>query len=153
MKNASLILLFTLAAGIPAIAQNAKQAAVIEQEIQRLDLAEAEAILRKDFEKFDELCAEDFIVNSSRNEIVRGREAVKDLIRRGVVDYASFDRQIESVTIYEKTAVVMGSETIVTNKTAAEASQTVRRRFTNSWLKRSGKWLLTARHASIIAPN
>ncbi len=153
MKNASLILLFTLAAGIPAIAQNAKQAAVIEQEIQRLDLAEAEAILRKDFEKFDELCAEDFIVNSSRNEIVRGREAVKDLIRRGVIDYASFDRQIESVTIYEKTAVVMGSETIVTNKTAAEASQTVRRRFTNSWLKRGGKWLLTARHASIIAPN
>jgi hypothetical protein len=72
------------------------------------------------------------------------------LIRRGVIDYTSFAREIETVLIYEKTAIVMGRETVVANE---NPGQTVHRRYTNIWINRDGKWLLTARHANAISSN
>ena len=122
----------------------------LEQKIRRLDLAQAEAILRKDFQALDMLCAKDFTVNNPRGEISKGNEAVKELIRSGVINYASFVREIELVLIHEKTIIVMGHETLVPNENSPQAGQTVHRRYTNIWMKRNGKWLLTARHASII---
>jgi len=41
----------------------------------------------------------------------------------------------------------MGKETIVPSGTSADAGKTINRRFTNVWMKKNGKWLLTARHA------
>ncbi len=122
----------------------------LEQKIRKLDLAEAEAILRKDFGALDKLCAKDFTVNNPRGEIVKGNESVKELMRSGVINYASFMREIELVLIHGKTIIVMGRETIVPNENAPQAGQTVRRRYTNIWMKRNGKWLSTARHASVI---
>ena len=124
-----------------------KQRDTLEQEIRKLDIAEAEAIRKKDLEALDNLASKDFTTNSPRNVIVKSKEEVKELMRKGVINYASFAREIEDVLIYEKTVVVIGRETIVTNETAP---QTIRRRYTNVWMKRNGKWLLTARHANII---
>ena len=122
----------------------------LEQKIRKLDAAQADAVLRKDFEAFDRLCAEDFTVNNPWGDITRGRAAVKEQMRSGMISHTSFLREIESVLIYGKTAVVMGRETVVTGENAQEAGRTVRRRYTNIWMKRNGKWLLTARHASVI---
>ena len=124
-----------------------KQRDALVQEIKKLDLAEAQAIQKKDFQALDKLTSKDFTTNNPRNEIVRGKEELKELIRKGVINYASFVREIEEVLIYEKTAVIMGREIIVTNEAVP---QTIRRRYTNVWMKRTGKWLLTARHANII---
>ena len=133
------------------LAQDSKKTKdTLEQEIKKLDLAQAEAILRKDFGALDKLCAKDFTVNNPRGEISKGNEAVKELIRSGVINYASFVREIETVLIHGKTVVTMGRETIVPNENAPQAGQTVRRRYTNIWMKKNGKWLLTARHASVI---
>src|SRR3990172_8505508 len=71
----------------------------IEQEIRRLDLLEAQAMLERNVQKLDGLLADDFLVNSPRNEIVDGKKAVEDLVRNGVINYSSFDREIESVRI------------------------------------------------------
>ena len=132
------------------LAQDSKKPKnTLEQKIRKLDLAEA--ILRKDFQALDKLCAKDFTVNNPRGDISRGNEAVKQLIRSGVINYASFVREIEAVLIYGKTVIVMGRETLVPNENSPQAGQTVRRRYTNIWMKRNGKWLLTARHASIIS--
>jgi ketosteroid isomerase-like protein len=125
----------------------------IEQKIRKLDLAQAEAILQKDFKALDELCAQDFTVNNPRGEISKGNEAVKELIRSGVINYASFTREAEVVLIHGKTIVIMGNETLVPNENSPQAGQTVRRRYTNVWMKRNEKWLLTARHASVIPEN
>ena len=133
------------------LAQNSeKPKDTLEQQVRKLDLAEAEAVLRKDFQAIDKLCAKDFTVNNPRGEITKGSEAVKNLIRSGVINYASFVREIESVLIHGKTVVVMGRETLVPNANSPQAGQTVRRRYTNIWMKRNGKWLLTARHASVV---
>jgi ketosteroid isomerase-like protein len=152
-KNTVFIVMFILVTGIFARAQNSDPVGAIEREIRRLDAAAAEAVLRKDFEALDRLCAEDFITNSPRNVIVKGREALKDLIRSGVIDYARFKREIETVLISADTAIVMGREMIVTKARAGQTEQNQTRRYTNIWIKKGGKWLLTARHASIIYPN
>lgn len=130
-------------------AQNSKKE-TLEQQIRRLDQMEAEAILKKDFAALDKLTAADFTTNSPRNTIVKGKEELKDLMRQGVVDYASFVRETEAVLIQGKTVVTMGRETIVMGEKTPQKGQTVRRRYTNVWMKQKGKWLLTARHANII---
>jgi ketosteroid isomerase-like protein len=153
MKNTLFVLMLVFAAAIHISAQSATSAEALEQEIRRLDIAAAEAVLRKDYDALDRLCAKDFIVNSPRNNIVKGREGVKELIRQGVIDYASFTREIETISIFEKTAIVMGRETLVTNANAVQARQSIERRYTNIWTKKGDKWLLTARHASVVCPN
>ena len=75
------------------------------------------------------------------------------LIRNGTIDYTSFVREIETMLFHGNTVIVMGLETIQPVGKAALAGQTVRRRYTNFWMKRKGRWLLTARHANVICPN
>ncbi len=129
--------------------QSEKKNDTLEQEIRKLDLAEADAILRGDFAALNKLLAEDFTVNNPRNEIAKGREAVFTLIRNGTINYSSFVREPETFLFYKNTVVVMGLETIKPTGT----EQIVRRRYTNIWMKKKGKWLLTARHANVICPN
>ncbi len=153
MKTKLFLFLISVLILYPALvsAQDAKkQKNALEEEIRRLDLAEAEAIQKKDFETLEKITAEDFTTNSPRNEIVKGNEGVKELIRKGVINYASFVRETEAVLIYEKTVITMGRETIVTGENSPQKGQTIKRRYTNIWMKRGGKWLLTARHANII---
>jgi hypothetical protein len=126
------------------------QNARVEQEIRRLDLLEAQAMLERNIPQLDELLADNFLVNSPRNEIVDGKKAVQDLVRNGVINYSSFDREIESIHIEEGTAIVMGREKITPIEKAPGAGQVLRRRYTNIWLYKNGRWLLSARHASVI---
>jgi hypothetical protein len=48
--------------------------------------------------------------------------------------------------------ITMGHETFISRNDTpgARAGQTYKRRFTNIWMKKNGKWQQTARHASII---
>ena len=129
----------------PASGQSVKQKAVIEQEIRRLDLAHADAVLRGDLVAMDKLWTEDFIVNNPFNEIDKA-----DRIRTGAVTYSSFVRVPESVVIHGETVIVMGRETVVPKGTSPAAGSTINRRYTNIWMKRKGQWRLVARHASVI---
>lgn len=113
-------------------------------------MAEAEAILKKEFSALDELSSADFVSSSPDEEIDRSNGNLKELIRTGVIDNTSFTREIEAVLSYNKTFVITGRETIVPSDASPQEGQTVRRRYTNIWMKRNGKWLLTVRHANII---
>jgi ketosteroid isomerase-like protein len=125
--------------------QSAKQRAAIEQEIRRLDVAHADAILRGDLAALDKLWTKDFKVNNPFNEIDQA-----DRIRTGAVTYASFSRVPEAVLIHGDTVIVMGREEVVPKGNSPEAGKTINRRYTNIWMMRSGKWRLIARHASVI---
>lgn len=128
-------------------AQSVKQKAAIEQEIRRLDLAHADAILRGDLPALDKLWTTDFKVNNPFNQIDRA-----DRIRTGAVTYSSFIREPETVLIHGNTVIVMGQEIVVPKGDSPDAGKTINRRYTNIWMKRSGKWRLIARHASVICP-
>jgi hypothetical protein len=84
-------------------AQSVKQKAKIEQDIRRLDLAHADAVLRGDLKALDKLWTEDFKVNNPFNQIDRA-----DRIRTGAVTYSSFIREPETVLINGDTVVVNG---------------------------------------------
>jgi ketosteroid isomerase-like protein len=146
MKKTLVFLVLTvITMAIPASAQSAKQKAAIEQEIRKLDLAHAGAILRGDQVALDKLWTEDFRVNNPFNEIDKA-----DRIRSGAVTYSSFVREAEAVMVHGDTVIVMGREIVVPKGNSPEAGKTINRRYTNIWMKRAGKWRLIARHASVI---
>ena len=153
MKLILLIAVVTICSTSSASGQSVKRNSMLEQEIRRLDLAEADAIRCNDFDALKELLAEDFTVNSPRNNVVKGREELFTLMRNGVTNYSSFVREPETVLIQRDTVIVMGAETLKPAGNAPGAGQTLRRRYTNVWMRRNGKWLLTARQASIICPS
>ena len=126
-------------------AQSVKQKAAIEQEIRKLDLAHADAILRNDLPALDKIWTEDFRVNNPFNQIDRA-----DRIRISAVTYSSFIREAEEVLVHGDTVIVMGREIVVPKGNSPDAGKTINRRYTNIWMKRSGKWRLIARHASVI---
>lgn len=138
----------TLASG-----QSQKSNAKLEQEIKKLDLAHADAILRRDVEALKNLIAEDAVTNHPTNKIVREREGIFELIRTGVINYSSFERVPETFLFYKDMVVVMGHETLTLAGEDGKAGKTVRRRYTNVWMKQKGKWLLTIRHAHILCEN
>lgn len=133
--------------------QSVKRNEALEQEIRRLDLAHADAILRRDVAALRNLIAEDATTNHPTNKIVKEREGIFELIRSGVINYSSLIREPEAFLFYKDMVVVMGRETLVPAGNAPGAGYTVRRRYTNVWMKKNGKWLLTVRHAHIICEN
>ena len=142
-----LILLALLTILTPALvsAQTEKQKLVIENEIRKLDLAHADAVLRGDLAAMDKIWTKDFKVNNPFNEVDKA-----DRIRTGAVTYSSFVRVAESVQVHGDTVIVMGHEEVVPKGNSPDAGKTISRRYTNIFMKRSGKWRLIARHASVI---
>ena len=134
-----------VASGISASGQSTKQKEKIEQEVKKLDIAHAEAVLKGDKEALDKLWTEDFRVNNPFNEIDKA-----DRIRTGSLTYSSFVRVPELVLVHQNTVIVMGRETVVPKGNSPDAGKTINRRYTNIWMKREGKWRLIARHASVI---
>ncbi len=77
----------------------------IEQEIRRLDAAQADAVLRGDLAALDKLWSERFQQSIIQfNEIGKG-----DRIRSGALTYSSFVREIESIQVHQNTVIVMGA--------------------------------------------
>ena len=145
MRLIYLAVIFAVFIPGPVSAQSAKQKSKVEQEIRRLDLAHADAILRGDLPALDKLWTEDFKVNNPFNQVDRA-----DRIRTGAVTYSSFIREPETVLIHGDTVIVMGREIVVPKGNSPDAGKTINRRYTNIWMKRSGRWRLVARHASVI---
>ena len=153
MKLILLITTVTIFATSLVSAQSAKQNDALEQEIRKLDAAESEAVLRSDLTALDKIWAENFTVNNPGNRISKGRAEVVKQVRAGFIKYSSFVREIETIIFHGNTVVVLGLETVTPTGNAPGAGQIMRRRFTNIWIKKKGKWLLTARQASIICQN
>jgi hypothetical protein len=130
-------------------AQSAKQNDSLEQKIRKLEQAQVDALLRNDIAAMETNWAKDYTVNNPFSQVVNASQGP---IRAGTLTYSSFVRDIERVLIHGKTVIVMGQETIVPSGTSPDSGKTINRRFTNVWMKRNGKWLLTARQASVICP-
>lgn len=150
MKLPLLATIVSFAVAGSALGQSPEGNDAIERKIRNLDLKEADAVLRADFSTVEQLWAEDFTVNNPFNEVVK---ASKGPIRTGALTYTSFVREIESVQIHGDTVVVMGRETVVPKDDSPDAGKTIHRRYTNIWMKRKGRWLLTARHANVVCPS
>lgn len=150
MKLFLLAAALTFAVSGSVSGQSGKPLTALEQAIRKLEQAQVDALLRGDVAAMRSNWAKDYVVNNPFNEAV---DASKGPIQAGTLTYASFIRELERVLIHGNTVIVMGRETVVPKGTSADAGKTIHRRFTNIWMKRNGKWLLTARHASVICQN
>ena len=150
MKLILLVTIVILVAANFASGQSAKQTDALEQQIRKLDMAQADAVLRGDIAALDKLWPKDFAVNSPFNLVATSDTS---RVRAGTLTFSSFVREIEQVLMHGKTVIVMGRETVVPSGTSPDAGKTLRRRFTNIWMKKKGRWWMVARHANIICQN
>jgi len=137
-------------AGSVSAQKRAASSDEVEAEIRRLDLEAARAIQQKDEKAIARYFTENSVTNNPRNGLTRGSSGIIDAARTNLMDYASFDRVIESVQVMGSTAVVMGHETVVFKGRAGRTGETIRRRYTNVWMKSGKNWQIVARHANII---
>jgi len=121
----------------------------IEAEIRQLEQMEVQAILKKDTAMLTKLWDKNYVVNSPDNVIVLpGKTAVdRPVLKRSRI---FFSREVERIIVRGNTVFSMGNETVVPEGDQTQSGQTVKRRYTNIWMKQEGQWKLVARHANII---
>lgn len=125
-----------------------------EAEIRRLEAEQLEYLMNGKLAEMKKNWATDFTVNNPFNVV---QDAATGPIQTGNLTYSKFERNIEKVLLHDSVIIVMGSELVVP-KTAPKGSshdtnQPIKRRFTNVWMRKDGKWLMIARHASNICSN
>jgi hypothetical protein len=69
-----------------------------------------------------------------------------------MIDYSTYEKVIERMQFQKDVVITMGHENIVSKNDTpgAKAGQIYKRRFTNIWMKKKGKWQQIARHASVV---
>jgi len=121
-----------------------------EPELRRLENLERESVIKGDSTAlFDKLWSPNMVVNTPAN-IVGTVEGTKAQLRSGNLNYLSFERTIEKITLNGNVAIVMSGEKIKPQGKQMNAGKVVTRRFTNVWMYSNNSWSLIARQATII---
>ena len=143
---------FLIAFSIATLSIYAQDNSKTEAEIRALEQMGVKAILSGDSNTLKQLWAPEYLVNTPRNEVTGTRDSILLIQRAGIIDYSTYEKVIERMQFQKNIVITMGHETIVSkNDTpAAKAGQIFKRRFTNIWMNKNGKWQQIARHASII---
>jgi hypothetical protein len=126
-----------------------------EQHVLALDDQERIAALKRDVAALERLWSDQFILNAPNNQVVVGKRAVLDaFVGSGVINFSSFERQIEFSRADGAFFIIMGLETVQPISDAPSAGlmagQTIKRRFTNIWKNEAGTWRLFVRHANVV---
>jgi hypothetical protein len=125
-----------------------------EVEIRKLESEQVNLLMSGALSEMKKNWAPNFTVNNPFNVV---QDAATGPIQSGALTYKKFERNIEKILTHDSVVIVMGSELVVP-KTAPKGSshdtdQPIKRRFTNVWMRKDGKWLIIARHASNVCSN
>jgi hypothetical protein len=134
-----------------ATAQSRSLSDTAETEIRRLEAEQVEYLMNGKVAEMKKNWDADFTVNNPFNVV---QDAATGPIQTGVLTYSKFERNIEKVLHHDSVIIVMGNELVVP-KTAPkgsshETNQPIKRRFTNIWMLKGGKWMIIARHANEV---
>jgi hypothetical protein len=132
-------------------AQSQTPTDAVEIEVRKLEAEQVENLINGKVAEMRRNWHPNFTVNNPFNVVQNGATGP---IQTGSLTYSKFERNIEKVLLHDSVVVVMGNELIVP-KTAPKGSshdtnQPIKRRFTNVWMLKEGKWLMIARHANEI---
>ena len=109
------------------------------------------ALVKDDHAAFAALLAKDLVVNNPQNGIsINGATGNRDTA--GLISYSSYVRSIEYAGMRDEMVLLMGDERVVPKGDSPMAGKDVRRRFTDLWKMEGGRWVLTARQSTIVAP-
>ena len=147
-----LLLLLSLLLGTVAMAQDRNSDEAL---VRSLDDQERMAALNRDVSALERLWSDQFILNAPNNQVVVGKRAVLDMfVQAGIINFSTFERQIELIHADGAFVIIMGLETVQPVSDAPSAGlvagQTIKRRFTNVWKNEAGTWRLFLRHANVI---
>ena len=118
--------------------------------IRKLNIANAVNLVKRDTVALAEYVSKDFLVNRPGGKIGYGLDEIIKGIRDGRV-YLQFDVVTDTVYfINKKTAISMGGETVAYAMQGEKGSAPIKRRFTNFWIFKKGRWILAARHSAIL---
>jgi hypothetical protein len=138
--------LVVLVSGFAILAKT--QTGSVEQEIMKLEDVWGDALIKHDPAPLDKLLADDYIgtnVNGGTYTKAQLLEAVKS----SKEDIISMVDDEVKVRVYGDAAVISARDTI---KYRAEGKEiTELERYTDTWIRRDGRWQCVAGHASTIA--
>ncbi len=117
--------------------------------ITKLDNEWTNAYIKKDIKKLESLMAPDFVTTDPTGvTYLNGREQNIGPVRSGELVYESFDVEKVDVKVHGDTAIAVGRFTMK-GKAKGEAFQG-RYAYTESWVKRNGKWQAVAEHITEV---
>jgi hypothetical protein len=121
----------------------------VEATIRELEQAESRALVENDTLTLSKLWDKEYVVNSPNNTVTRAGKSVTDrpVLKR---TRSSLNRQVESILIQGNVVLSMGNEIVTPTGDQANTGKTLKRRYTNVWMKKEGNWKLIARHANTI---
>ncbi len=123
----------------------------IEYEITAIENNRADLILNHNLPGFFDLFSPEFIATNPFNNVVN-KEQVFELFTKGITgNVSSFEVDIEKIALINGLTIVMGKETLVPKGESKNSGKTIKRCFTNIWIKNTDSWKITARHASNIS--
>jgi ketosteroid isomerase-like protein len=147
MKSIAIVVsVAVLAFGVAILAQT--QTESVEQELIKLENEWGEAIVKHDAASIDRIMADDYMgtyVDGSfftKAQYIEYVKSSKEEILSLVIDEWK-------VGVYGDAAVVMGRTTMKMQSAGKEMTYQVR--FTDTWVKRAGRWQCVAAHNSTIA--
>ena len=121
-----------------------------EAEIRKLEKKVKEAFLKKDTSILFNLFSPDFVINAPNQKVITCKQ-LKPMLQNGSVDRDLFEKVTEVVTFNNNIAISMGHELLRPTGNAPDAGKTVKRRYTNIWMKTAVNWELVARQSTIIS--
>jgi len=120
-----------------------------DSEIIAIENKRGEAILNRDLPLFYSFFADEFVATNPYNKVV-DKEQIFEIFKKGLAgDVSDFKIEIDKVFFVKEVAIVMGQETLTPRGAALHAGKTIKRRFTNVWIKDEEGWKITARQASV----
>jgi ketosteroid isomerase-like protein len=128
-------------------AQTNQNDAKVEAEIRRLHEEQRVAFLKKDIATLERIFAPTFIVTNPFGQVLNAQQTL-DRVRRGEIDFARFDRELDYVRVYGDTVVAAGRETMVPQGKMKGAGSVLELRITTVWRRENGRWREIARHTS-----
>ena len=124
----------------------------VEQELRRLEDEWLNSYLSGDKATFDRIVAEDF-TGTDESAKVRSKTEERELVQPtpGPAGVTLTNEDVKA-RIYADTAIVTGRIVSKTQTGGSSASINFQSRFTDTFLKRQGRWQVVARHYSRLPP-
>ena len=118
------------------------------REITRLEQIWNDAYVRADADALEQLCADDLVVTLT-DMVVLNKQSSIGILRFGKVKFQRYETSDLGIHVYDNAAVVTGRLQRTRSVQGREVNDEWR--FTKVYIRRGGKWLVVAWHASTAA--
>lgn len=144
-RSAIAISVAVLFLGVTIVAQT--QTESVEQELIKIENGWVEAELKKDVALLDRILADDFTDTDSEGNVMTKAQDL-EVLKSGAYVGTSMVLDNIKVRVYGEAAVVTGRNTIKGQYKGKDVS--VQRQWTDTFIRRDGRWQCVATHASTI---